>query len=105
MIQIGIYHYLVLGAILFFIGLYGVLTRRNGINVLMSVELMFNAANINFAAVSYYFKGSSFVSGQIFPIFVIALAASEVAVGLAIILALYRNKASVNMEDATLLRG
>ncbi|MCL5054697.1 MAG: NADH-quinone oxidoreductase subunit NuoK [Firmicutes bacterium] len=103
--MIGIFHYLALSVILFCIGLYGVLTRRNGIAVLMSIELMFNAANINFAAFSYYFKGASFVSGQTFPLFVIAVAASEAAVGLAIVLSLYRNRKTVNVDEANQLRG
>jgi NADH:ubiquinone oxidoreductase subunit K len=71
----------------------------------MSIELMFNAANINFAAFSYYFKGASFVSGQTFPLFVIAVAASEAAVGLAIVLSLYRNRKTVNVDEANQLRG
>ena len=103
--MIGVYHYLGLAAILFVIGLYGVLTRRNAIGVLMSVELMFNATNINFVAFSHYFKGAAFVSGQVFPLFIIALAAAEVAVGLAIVLSLYRSRSSVNLDDATQLKG
>lgn len=101
----GVFHYAVLSAILFCIGLYGVLTRRNAISVLMSVELMFNAANVNFVAFAYFFKGSAFLIGQTFPLFVIAVAASEVTVGLAIVLSLYREREIVNVDEANKLRG
>lgn len=105
--MITVWHYAILSALLFVIGLYGALTRRNAISVLMSVELMFNAANINFVAFSYYFKNENvaFLAGQVFPLFVIAIAASEVTVGLALALALYRNRSVVNLDSADILRG
>lgn len=101
----GIAPYAVLSALLFVIGLYGAMTRRNAISVLMSVELMFNAGNLNFVAFSYYFQGKSFFAGQVFPIFVIAVAASEVAVGLALALSLYRNRNTVNVDEANRMKG
>ncbi len=85
---IGLNHYLILGAILFCLGLYTVLTRRNAISVLMGVELILNSANINYVAFAHYSSGS--VDGQIYAIFVIMLAAAEAAVGLAIVLAIFQ---------------
>jgi len=103
--MIGLFHYMILSAVVFVIGLFGALTRRNAITVLMSVELMFNAANISFVAISYKFQGSSFLLGQVFPLFVIAIAASEVTVGLALVLALYRTRTISNVDEANELRG
>ena len=85
---IGLNHYLILGAILFCLGLYTVLTRRNAISVLMGVELILNSANINYVAFAHYSSGS--VDGQVYAIFVIMLAAAEAAVGLAIVLAIFQ---------------
>ena len=85
---IGLNHYLVLGAIVFCLGLYTVLTRRNAISVLMGVELILNSANINYVAFAHFSSGS--VDGQIYAIFVIMLAAAEAAVGLAIVLAIFQ---------------
>lgn len=85
---IGLPHYLVVGAVLFGLGLYTVLTRRNAISILMGVELILNSANVNYVAFSHYTTGS--VDGQIYAIFVIMLAAAEAAVGLAIILAIFQ---------------
>ncbi len=103
--MIGVVHYVILSALLFVIGLYGAMTRKNGISVLMSVELMFNAANINFVALSYRFRDVAFLAGQAFPLFVIAIAAAEVTVGLAIVLSLYRSSNTVNLDEANQLRG
>ena len=80
--------YLLLASAVFCIGLFGVLTRRNALYFLMSVELMMNAANINFVAFAWYYGN---LTGQVFALFVIALAAAEVAIGIGIILVLYRN--------------
>jgi len=96
-------HYLVVSAILFSLGLLGVLTRKNAINVLMSIELIFNSANINLVAFSRF--SSSDFSGQIFAVFVIVIAASEAAVALAIVLSLYRIMSNVNLDEATALKG
>lgn len=85
---IGLAHYLVVGAVLFGLGLYTVLTRRNAISILMGVELILNSANINYVAFSHYSAGN--VEGQIYAIFVIMLAAAEAAVGLAIVLAIFQ---------------
>jgi NADH-quinone oxidoreductase subunit K len=94
-------YFLVLAAILFVIGAFGVLTRRNAIVVLMSIELMLNAANINFVTFAVY---NHDVSGQVFALFSIAIAAAEVAVGLAILLNLQRASDTVDLSDLNLLR-
>jgi NADH-quinone oxidoreductase subunit K len=95
------YHYLVLSAALFAIGVLGVMVRRNIIIILMSIELMLNAVNINLAAFSYQLHNAA---GQVFAIFVIAVAAAEAAVGLGIILAFYRNKETLNVDDMNIMR-
>ena len=95
------YHYLVLSAALFSIGVVGVMVRRNIIIVLMSIELMLNAVNINLATFSYQLHDGA---GQVFAIFIIAVAAAEAAVGLGIILAFYRNKETLNIDEMNTLR-
>ena len=94
--------FLIFAAILFSIGVYGVLTRRNGVLVLMSIELILNAVNINLVAFGA-FNGN--VEGQVFALFVIAVAAAEVGVGLAIVLLIYRNRRSIDVSEANLLKG
>jgi len=94
-------HYFLLSASLFTIGLIGVMVRRNIIIVLMSIELMLNAVNINLVAYSNRLEN---LVGQVFAIFVIAVAAAEAAVGLGIILALYRNKETVNVDEMNILK-
>ena len=94
--------FLILGAALFAIGVYGVLARRNGVMVLMSIELMLNAVNINLVV---FADQHGVVSGQVFALFVISVAAAEVGVGLAIVLLLYRNRTSIDVEDFDLMRG
>jgi NADH-quinone oxidoreductase subunit K len=94
-------HYMVLSAGLFALGLIGVMTRRNIIIILMSIELMLNAVNINFIAFSYQLQNPI---GQVFAVFVIVVAAAEAAVGLGIILAFYRNKETVNIDEMSLMR-
>ncbi len=94
--------FLLLAAVLFCIGVYGVLARRNGVMVLMSIELILNAVNINLVAFSAM---NADLGGQVFALFVIAVAAAEVGVGLAIILLIYRNRASVDLEDVDLMKG
>jgi NADH-quinone oxidoreductase subunit K len=101
MLPITPYHYLVLSAALFAIGLIGVMVRRNVIIVFMSIELMLNAVNINLAAFSYQLQNAV---GQVFAIFVIAVAAAEAAVGLGIILAFYRNKETLNIDELNIMR-
>ncbi len=94
-------YYLILSAIVFTTGVVGVLIRRNIIIILLSIELMLNATNINFVAFSYYLQN---IAGQVFVFFALTVAAAEVAVGLAIIIALYRTKASINVDEFQLLK-
>jgi NADH:ubiquinone oxidoreductase subunit K len=94
--------FLLLGAALFAIGVYGVLARRNGVMVLMSIELILNAVNINFVAFGAFHRT---VVGQVFALFVITIAAAEVGVGLAIVLMLYRNRASIDLDQVDAMRG
>jgi len=101
-VTIGLEHYLVIGAILFSLGIYTVLTRRNAISVLMGVELVLNSANINYVAFSHYTSAN--VEGQIYAIFVIMLAAAEAAVGLAIVLAIFRIFHTIDVEAAETLK-
>ena len=101
--MIGLQHYLVISAALFSLGVLGVLTRRNAVNVLMGIELILNSANINLVAFSRFGGGN--LQGQMFAIFVIVIAAAEVAVALAIILTLYRLRRTPNLDDADILRG
>lgn len=95
-------YYMILSAIVFLTGLVGVLIRRNIIILLLSIELMLNATNINFVAFSYYLHDTA---GQVFVFFALTVAAAEVAVGLAIILALYRGSATINVEEFNLMKG
>lgn len=95
--------YLVLALILFCIGLYGALTKRNAVIVLISIELMLNAANINLVAFSKYGVNPG-ITGQVFSLFSIAIAAAEAAVGLAILIALYRNRATVNVDEMNMMK-
>ena len=95
--------YLVLAAALFCTGLYGALSRRNAIGILMGVELMLNAVNINLIAFWRYVT-PALVTGQMFALFVIAVAAAEAVVGLALIIAIYRSRDTVNVEDVDLMK-
>lgn len=97
-------HYLYLAAILFVIGLFGVLARKNAISVLMGIELMLNAVNINYLAFAKYWGGNS-ATGPVFVVFVITIAAAEAAVALAIIISIYRQLKSSNVDDAHSLHG
>ena len=94
--------FLLLGAALFAIGVYGVLARRNGVMVLMSIELILNAVNINLVAFGALHDS---VVGQVFALFVIAIAAAEVGVGLAIVLLIYRNRRSVDLTGIDAMKG
>lgn len=98
MSQVPLSAYLVLALVLFCIGLYGALTKRNTVIVLISIELMLNAANINLVAFSKYGVGAN-ITGQIFSLFTITIAAAEAAVGLAILMSVYRNRKSVNIDE------
>jgi NADH:ubiquinone oxidoreductase subunit K len=99
--MVPVQYYLFLSAAMFCIGLFGILTRRNALVFLMSVELMLTAANINFVAFSFQHGN---LTGQVFSLFTIALAAAEVAVGIGIILVLYRNFRGVDVTKATTMR-
>jgi NADH:ubiquinone oxidoreductase subunit K len=94
--------FLLLAAVLFSIGVYGVLARRNAVLVLMSIELMLNAVNINLVAFGAYRHN---VVGQVFALFAIAIAAAEVGVGLAIVLLIYRNRTSIDLDEVDLMKG
>jgi len=94
--------FLFLAAFLFCTGVYGVLARKNGVLVLMSVELILNAVNINLVAFGAF---DHTVAGQVFALFVITVAAAEVGVGLAIVLLIYRNRHSIDLTEATLMKG
>jgi len=100
---LGLHHFLVLGAVLFCLGLYCVLTRRNAIGILMGIELILNSANLNYVAFARYNGGE--YDGQIFAIFVIMLAAAEAAVGLAIVLGIYQGFETIEVEATDRLRG
>jgi NADH:ubiquinone oxidoreductase subunit K len=94
-------HYVLLSAALFMVGVFGVLTRRNIIVIFMSIELILNAVNINLMGFSQHWGNAS---GQVFAIFVIAVAVAEAAVGLGIIVALYRNRDTINIDDMNLMK-
>ena len=95
--EIGLNHYLVVSSILFSLGLYAIITRKNAIMVLMGIELILNSANINFVAFSVF--GNLGINGQIFALFVIILAAAEAAIALAIVLNLYKTFTNVNIDE------
>lgn len=107
-ISVGLGSYLLVGAMLFCLGLYGVFAKRNMIAILMSIELMLNAVNVNFIAFSRFAPwadpGTNPLVGQIAAIFVIVVAAAELAVGLALIIAIYRNRRSTNVDDFNWLK-
>ncbi len=101
--MIPLEHYLYISAALFCLGVFGVLTRRNAVNVLMSIELIFNSANINLVAFSRFVEGA--LGGQVFALLVIVVAACEAAVALAIVMSLYRVAKNVNLDRASELKG
>jgi len=95
-------NFLLLGAVLFCIGVYGVLARRNAVMVLMSVELILNAVNLNFIAFALMHGA---IDGHVFALFIIAVAAAEVGVGLAMVLLVYRNRRSISLDELSEMRG
>jgi NAD(P)H-quinone oxidoreductase subunit 4L len=95
-------YFLLLAAALFCVGIYGLITSRNAVRVLMSIELLLNAVNLNLMAFSNFLDSD--VKGQVFSVFVITIAAAEAAVGLAIVLAIYRNRDTIDMEQFNLLK-
>jgi len=101
--MIPLSHYLILGAILFSLGVFGALTRRNAIAILMSIELMLNAVSLNFIGFARYLP-QTMLQEQVCAIFIITIAAAEAAVGLAIVLELYRNFKTVNVDEINLMK-
>ncbi len=99
---VGVNQYLYLSAILFFIGAFGVLFRRNLLVMLMSIELMLNAVNLSFLTFSRYTTGN--LDGHVIAFFIMALAAAEAAIGLAILVMIFRNRTTVQADDLTLMR-
>ena len=99
--MITLTHYLVLNAILFTLGVVGVLIRRNAIIIFMCIELMLNAVNLSFVAFAHYLNS---MQGQMFVFFIMTVAAAEAAVGLAIIVAVFRNKETVNIDDINIMK-
>jgi NADH-quinone oxidoreductase subunit K len=99
--MIGVYHYLILSAIIFSIGTFGVLTRKNAIVIFMCIELMLNSVNLTFIALSRHLQN---MDGQIFVFFVMTVAAAEAAVGLALMIAFYRNRESIDTDDFNMLK-
>jgi len=102
-VSIGLEHYLILSAILFSIGLYGVFAKRNAVVILMSIEIMLNAVNIAMVAFSRYIV-PLLLTGQVFAIFIMVVAAAEVAVGLAIIIAIYRSRETIEVTKIDLMK-
>ena len=103
MIQVGLPHYITVAAILFTLGIFGIfLNRKNVIIILMSIELMLLAVNINLVAFSFYLQD---LTGQIFAIFVLTVAASEAAIGLAIVLVYFRHRGTIAVEDINMMKG
>lgn len=104
--HLGLEHYLILSALLFSIGLYGALSKRNAIVILMCVEIMLNAVNIAMVAFSRYLVPDNvLLTGQVFAIFIMTVAAAEAAVGLAIIISIYRIRRNVDVEEADSMKG
>ncbi len=106
----GLYHFLILGAALFSFGLYGALTRRNAVAILMAIELMLNGLNVTFVAFNRYIPSpagaaASPLTGQLFALFIITVAAAEAALGLAIVIAVYRLRRTIQVDEFDTLRG
>jgi NADH-quinone oxidoreductase subunit K len=102
MVTVGLYHYLFISTILFSLGIFGIVTRKNAVMVLMGIELILNAANINFVAFARY--GNFGFQGQLMALFVIILAAAEAAIALAIVLNIYKVFSSVNVDEINRLK-
>lgn len=101
---VGLEHYLVVGALLFAIGLYLALAKRNAIGILMGIELMLNAVNLTLVAFSRFIVAPRPIDGQVFAVFVITVAAAEAAVALALVVAIYRHRQTIDMNRINLLR-
>jgi NADH:ubiquinone oxidoreductase subunit K len=103
--SVGLHHFLVLGTFLFCIGMYGALARRNAIGVLLSIELMLNGVNVLMVAFARYIATDQDFAGQMFAIFIMTVAAAEAAVGLAIVIAVYRLRRTVAVDELDLMKG
>lgn len=103
-INVGLAHYLILGALLFFIGLFGVIVSKNLVKVLICIEIMLNAVSINFVAFAAYNDGIS-VQGMVMSLFIMAISAAQVAIGIAILISIFRSKHIVNSEKIGELKG
>ena len=97
--------FLILGAVLFAIGVYGVIARKNAVLVLMSIEVILNSVNINLLAFALQWTGESAAAGSSFALFIIAVAAAEVGVGLAVVLLIYRNRRSISLDELSEMKG
>src|SRR5215216_1418539 len=102
---IGLHHYLVLSSVLFAIGMFGALSRSNAVGVLLSIELMLNAVNIMMVAFACYVETDQRLTGQLFAIFIMTVAAAEAAVGLAIVITVYRLRHTIQVDEIDLLKG
>lgn len=102
---IGLQHYLVLAAILFAIGMFGALSRSNAVGILLSIELMLNAVNVMLVAFAAYVNSAQALAGQLFAIFIMTVAAAEAAVGLAIVITVYRLRHTIQVDEIDLLKG
>jgi NADH:ubiquinone oxidoreductase subunit K len=102
---IGLYHFLVLGTILFCIGMYGALSRSNAVGILLSLELMLNSVNVIMVAFAKFIDTPQELAGQLFAIFIITVAAAEAAVGLAIVISVFRLRHTIQVDEIDLLKG
>jgi NADH:ubiquinone oxidoreductase subunit K len=102
--SIGVEHFLVVGAIVFCIGLYIAIARRSAVGILMGIELMFNSVNLTLVAFSRFAQSTSPIAGQVFAIFVISVAAAEAAVALALAVAIYRSRGTIQLDDVNVLK-
>lgn len=100
---VGLEHYLLLSAVLFAIGLYGAMAKSNGVAILMGIEIMLNAVNLTVVAF-YRFATPTIATGLVFALFIMTVAAAEAALGLAILIAIYRNRDSINVEEVDLMK-
>ncbi len=101
----GLRHFLIFGTFLFALGMYGVLSRRNAIGILLGIELMLNGVNVLMVAFSRYLTSPQDLAGQMFAMFIIAVAAAEAAIGLAIIIAIYRQRRTIQVDQLDLMKG
>ena len=102
---IGLQHFLVLGTIIFCIGMYGALSRSNAVGVLLSIELMLNGVNVMMVAFARFIESPQELAGQLFAIFIMTVAAAEAAVGLAIVISVYRLRNTIQVDEIDLLKG